>query len=246
MAKRETYEVNVGGVKIGGFNPVVVQSMCCAPAEDTDSNLTQINELANAGCEIVRVSVPSDNALKVFAELCKKSQVPLVADIHFRPDLAIKAIEVGASKIRINPGNFGDINKSDEVISTAKKHKVPIRIGINAGSLAEELKARDDLSLPEKLVASASEYVEYFNNHDFGDIVVSIKAHDVNTCIEANRLFAKQMPKVPLHLGITEAGTKDQGIIKSASGLGILLSEGIGETIRISLTDNPVEEVKAA
>lgn len=246
MLKRQTYEVNVGGIKIGGANPVVVQSMCCAPAEDFDKNLKQINELAAAGCELVRVSVPSDNALKAFAKLCKKSPLPLIADIHFRPDLAIKSIEAGASKVRINPGNFGAINKSDEVIDTAKKYNVPIRIGINAGSLDEELKARTDLSLPQKLVASASQFVEYFNNHDFGDIVVSIKAHDVSTCVEANRLFAKQMPRVPLHLGITEAGTKDQGIIKSASGLGILLSEGIGETIRISLTDNPVEEVKAA
>lgn len=245
MRNRKTYEVNVGGLSLGANNPIIVQSMCCVPAEDYKKNIKQILELSNAGCEIVRVSVPSDNALKCFAELCKKSPVPLVADIHFRPDLAVRAIESGASKIRINPGNFGDIKKSDKVISCAKHHNVPIRIGINAGSLDEKLKARTDLKLTEKLVASACQYVDYFNKHDFGDIVVSIKAHDVNTCIDANRLFATKMPQVPLHLGITEAGTKDQGIIKSAAGLGILLSEGIGETIRISLTDDPVEEVKA-
>lgn len=245
MLNRKTYEVNVGGVKIGGPNPVVVQSMCSVPAEDFDKNIKQISELAEVGCELVRVSVPTDNALKCFTELCKKSTVPLVADIHFRPDIAVKAIEVGASKIRINPGNLGGLEKTDDIIKVAKEHNVPIRIGVNAGSLDENLKARTDISLPEKLVASAVEYVEYFNDHYFSDIVVSIKAHDVNTCIEANRLFANKMPQVPLHLGITEAGTKDQGIIKSAAGLGILLSERIGETIRISLTDNPVEEVKA-
>ena len=242
---RKTYEVNVGGVKIGSCNPVVVQSMCCAAAEDAEANIKQINKLADAGCEIVRVSVPSDNALKAFSDICKKSKLPVVADIHFRPDLAIKSIEAGASKVRINPGNFGDIKNSDEVIASAKKHKIPIRIGINAGSLEENLKFRNDLSLSEKLAESAKNYVEYFNNHDFSDIVVSLKAHDVNTCVEANRTFANLMPEVPLHLGITEAGTKDQGIIKSSAGLGILLSEGIGETIRISLTDDPVEEVKA-
>ena len=215
---RKTYAVNVGGVKIGSANPVVVQSMCNAPAEDFDANLKQINELADAGCELVRVSVPSENALKTFTELCKKSPVPLIADIHFSPSLAIKAIEAGASKIRINPGNLGGLEKTNEIITCAIKHKVPIRIGVNAGSLDEELKCRSDLSLPEKLAESAKQYVDYFNDHDFKDIVVSLKAHDVNTCVEANRIFAKACPEVPLHLGITEAGTKDQGIIKSAAG----------------------------
>ena len=242
---RKTYEIKVGDVCLGGDNPVVVQSMCSAPAQDYEKNLKQINELANAGCELVRVSIPSENAVKTFSELCKNSPVPLIADIHFKQDLAIKAIEAGASKVRINPGNLGGLDKLDDILDCAKKYNVPIRIGVNAGSLDEELKARSDLSLSEKLAKSAKQYVEYCNNYGFKDIVVSLKAHDVNTCVEANRLFASQMPNVPLHLGITEAGTKDQGVIKSAAGLSILLSEGIGETIRISLTDNPVEEVKA-
>lgn len=242
---RNTYEIKVGNVILGGKNPVVVQSMCNVPAEDFDANLKQINELAQAGCELVRVSVPSEHALKTFTELCKKSPVPLIADIHFSPSLAIKAIETGASKIRINPGNLGGLEKTNEIITCAIKYKVPIRIGVNAGSLDEDLKSRSDLSLAEKLAESAKQYVDYFNKHDFKDIVVSMKAHDVNTCIEANRIFAKNCPDVPLHLGITEAGTKDQGIIKSAAGLGILLNDGIGETIRISLTDDPVEEVNA-
>lgn len=245
MGKRKTSQVNVGGVLIGGDAPIIVQSMLNKAAEDSKANILQAEELARAGCEIIRMSVPSDNALLAFKELCKKSPIPVVADIHFRSDLAIKAIEAGASKIRINPGNLGGLSEADKVIRCAKKHKIPIRIGINAGSLQEELKSQENLSLSEKLVASAKQYVDYFHNHEFGDIVVSLKAHDVLTCIDANRLFSSQIPDVPLHLGITEAGTKTQGIIKSASGLGILLNEGIGDTIRISLTDNPIEEVKA-
>lgn len=241
----KTYEIKVGDVIIGGENPVVIQSMCSAPATCYDKNFKQINELANVGCELVRVSVPSENALKTFGELCNNSPVPLIADIHFSPDLAVKAIKAGASKIRINPGNLGGLDKLKDILDCAKKHSVPIRIGVNAGSLDEELKSRNDLSLPQKLAESAKQYVEYCNNYGFVDVVVSLKAHDVNTCVEANRLFASQMPTVPLHLGITEAGTKDQGVIKSSAGLAILLSEGIGDTIRISLTDNPVEEVRA-
>lgn len=243
--KKNTNQVDVGGVLIGGDAPVVVQSMCSAAAEDAKANLDQINRLADAACEIVRLTVPSKNALKAFAEVCKKSPIPVVADIHFRADLAIKSIEAGASKIRINPGNLGGLDKTDEVLKVAKLHKVPIRIGINAGSLDEKLKSRNDMSLAEKLVTSASEYVDYFYDHDFGDIVVSLKAHDVSTCIDANRLMAQIKPEIPLHLGITEAGTKTQGIIKSAAGLAVLLEQGIGDTIRISLTDDPVEEVKA-
>lgn len=245
MKKAKTHIVDVGGVKIGGENPVVVQSMLNIAAEDADANIKQAKELAEAGCEIVRMSVPSENALKAFSEVCKSSPIPLVADIHFRPDLAIKSIEAGASKIRINPGNLGGLEKADQIIEVAKRHKVPIRVGINAGSLDENLKSRSDLPLAEKLCISAKEYVEYFQNHDFNDIVVSLKAHDVPVCIQANRSFAAKCPEVPIHLGITEAGTKTQGLIKSASGLGILLEQGIGDTIRISLTDDPVEEVRA-
>ena len=230
---------------MGGNSPVAVQSMLCAPAEDASANLKQIYELQEVGCEIVRMSVPNNLALQAFREVCKKSPLPVVADIHYRPDLAIESIKAGASKIRINPGNLGGLAKTDEILQVAKDHNIPIRIGINAGSLDEKLKSRNDISLSQKLVLSAKEYVKYFYDHDFYDIVISLKAHDVNTCIEANRLISSQLPEIPLHLGITEAGTKIQGVIKSAAGLGILLSEGIGDTIRISLTDNPVEEVKA-
>lgn len=245
MSDRKTHIVDVGGVKIGGGNPVVVQSMCSVPAENVDANISQIKTLADAGCEIVRMSVPSENALRAFAQVCKLSPIPVVADIHFRSDLAKKSIEAGASKIRINPGNLGGLQKTDDIIDVAKKRKVPIRIGVNAGSLDENIKLRKDLSLAQKLSLSAKEYVKYFQNRDFNDIVVSLKAHDVLVCLDANRIFAKECPEIPLHLGITEAGTKDQGLIKSSAGLGILLNEGIGDTIRISLTDDPVEEVRA-
>lgn len=235
----------VGNVAMGGGAPVVVQSMCNAPAEDAAANLNQINKLVNAGCEVVRMTVPNNAALKAFEEVCKESPIPVVADIHYRADLAIAAIKAGAAKIRINPGNLGGLVKTDAIIEEAGHAGIPIRIGINAGSLDEKLKSRSDISLPEKLMLSAKEYVDYFHEKGFYDIVVSTKAHDVQTCIAANRLLAKEMPEVPLHLGITEAGTAMQGAIKSASGLGILLNEGIGDTIRISLTDDPCEEVKA-
>lgn len=246
MGSAKTHIVDVGGVKLGGGNAIVVQSMLNRPAEDAKANIEQAKQLADAGCEIVRMSVPSESALKAFSQVCKESPIPVVADIHFRPDLAIKSIEAGASKIRINPGNLGGLEKTDQVIACASKHHVSIRIGVNAGSLDENLKSRNDLSLSEKLTVSAKEYVDYFHDQNFNDIVVSIKAHDVQTCLEANRRFAYACPEIPLHLGITEAGTKDQGIIKSAAGLGILLNEGIGDTIRISLTDDPVEEVRSA
>lgn len=242
---RKTNKIKIGNLYMGGDAPVVVQSMLNEPSEDAKSNIDQAKALADAGCELVRMSVPNDTSLEAFAELCKASPIPVVADIHYRPDLAIKSIEAGAAKIRINPGNVGGLEKCDDIIACAKKHNAAIRIGINAGSLDEKYKARQDISLSEKLVASASEYVEYFQARDFYDIVVSLKAHDVQTCIAANRLMAQKMPEIPLHLGITEAGTKTQGIIKSSAGLGILLNEGIGDTIRISLTDDPVEEVKA-
>lgn len=243
--RRNTHKVYVGNVALGGNAPIVVQSMCNEPAEDAKKNIDQINKLAAIGCEIVRMTVPNNAAVASFKKVCKASPIPVVADIHYRPDLAIAAIEAGAAKIRINPGNLGGLSKTDDVIIAAKKAGIPIRIGINAGSLDKKLKARKDLALPQKLLLSAKEYVKYFNAHDFFDIVVSAKAHDVNTCIEVNRLLSKELPDVALHLGITEAGTLMQGAIKSATGLGILLNEGMGDTIRISLTDDPCQEVKA-
>lgn len=245
MKRDYTHQIMVGSVPMGGGTPVVVQSMLNAPAEDAKANLEQIKRFEQAGCEVIRMTVLNRACVPAFAEVCEKSSLPVVGDIHYKADLAIAAIENGAAKIRVNPGNLGGLPKTDAVIDTAKKYGVPIRIGVNAGSLDDKLKQREDLTLAEKLVCSAKEYVEYFYAQDFYDIVVSTKAHDVMTCVQAYRLLAEEMPEVPLHLGITEAGTAMQGAIKSAAGLGILLEEGIGDTIRISLTDDPVKEVTA-
>lgn len=243
---QNTHQVMVGNVPIGGGAPVAVQSMLNCPAEDAQANIDQVKRLVDYGCEIVRMTVPNDLAVEAFENVCKASPIPVVADIHFRADLAIKAIKAGASKIRINPGNLGGLDKTDEVIDVAKQFHVPIRIGVNAGSLDEKLKARTDLSLPEKLAASVTEYAQYFYSKNFKDIVLSAKAHDVQTTLEAYRQISKSCPRAALHIGVTEAGGLMQGCIKSASGLGILLNEGIGDTLRISLTEDPALEVKAA
>ncbi len=233
-------------VPLGGGVPVVVQSMLNAPAEDAAANLAQIERLALAGCEVVRMAVPRLDCLDTFEEVCKKSPLPVVADIHFDARIAIGAAQRGAAKLRINPGNIGGLEKTDEVIEAARRAGIPLRVGVNGGSLDKDLPARDDLTLPEKLAQSAAEYVEYFQSRNFDNIVVSAKAHDVVATIETYRLLAQRIPTVPLHIGITEAGTLFQGIIKSASGLGILLEQGIGDTLRISLTDDPVQEVRAS
>ena len=250
----QTHQVLVGNaafqaagkvVPLGGGAPVVVQSMLNAPAEDAAANLAQIERLAAAGCEVVRMAVPRLDCLGAFEEVCAKSPLPVVADIHFDARIAIGAAQRGAAKLRINPGNIGGFEKTDEVIEAARAAGIPIRVGVNAGSLDKELAAREDLTLPEKLAQSAAEYVAYFQSRNFDNIVVSAKAHDVVATIETYRLLAQRIPQVPLHIGITEAGTLFQGIIKSASGLGILLEQGIGDTMRISLTDDPVQEIRA-
>ena len=250
----QTHQVLVGNaafrsagkaVPMGGGAPVVVQSMLNAPAEDAAANLAQIERLAAAGCEVVRMAVPRLDCLDAFEEVCAKSPLPVVADIHFDARIAIDAAQRGAAKLRINPGNIGGFEKTDEVVEAARVAGIPIRVGVNAGSLDKELAAREDLTLPEKLAQSAAEYVAYFQSRNFDDIVVSAKAHDVVATIETYRLLAQRIPQVPLHIGITEAGTLFQGIIKSASGLGILLEQGIGDTLRISLTDDPVQEIRA-
>ncbi|ACV23365.1 flavodoxin-dependent (E)-4-hydroxy-3-methylbut-2-enyl-diphosphate synthase [Slackia heliotrinireducens] len=240
-----TRRVYVGGVPLGGGAPCVVQSMLNAPAMDVEANLAQINALAEAGCEVVRMAIPKTECLDAFEEVCRKSPLPVVADIHFNANIAIEAARRGAAKLRINPGNIGGLEKTDAVIEAAREAGIPIRIGVNAGSLDDELAARDDLTLPEKLAASAQQYVEYFLSRDFPDIVVSAKAHDVMTTVETYRILSKTIPQVPLHIGITEAGTLMQGVVKSACGLGILLEEGIGDTMRISLTDEPTAEIRA-
>ncbi len=240
-----TQRVMVGDVPVGGGAPVAVQSMLNVPAEDADGNLAQIEHLAEAGCEYVRMAVPRKDCLDSFGKVCAKSPLPVVADIHFSAEIAIEAAKRGAAKLRINPGNIGGLAKTDAVLDAARAAGIPIRIGVNAGSLDSALAARTDLSQPEKLAESAVQYVNYCEERGFTDLVVSAKAHDVMTTVRTYRLLAKRIPQVPLHIGITEAGTQFQGIIKSASGLGILLEEGIGDTMRISLTDDPVNEVRA-
>ncbi len=240
-----TRRIMVGDVLMGGGAPVVVQSMLNAPADDAAANLQQIHELVEVGCEIVRMAIPHRKYLDTFEQVCAASSVPIVADVHFDAYIAVEAARRGASKLRINPGNIGGLEATKDVIAAARKAGIPIRIGVNAGSLDKQLASRNDLSLPEKLAASASEYMNFFYACDFEDVVVSAKAHDVTATIATYRLLARVLPCVPLHIGITEAGTAFQGIIKSACGLGVLLEEGIGDTMRISLTDDPVVEVRA-
>ena len=240
-----TRRVMVGDVPVGGGAPVAVQSMLNARADDVDANVRQIEELAEAGCEIVRMAIPRRECLDAFEAVCARSPLPVVADIHFDAVCAIEAARRGAAKLRINPGNIGGLDKTVPVLDAARAAGIPIRIGVNAGSLDSALAAREDLSLPEKLTESAAQYAVFCEQNGFDDLVVSAKAHDVMTTVRTYRLLAERIPRIPLHIGITEAGTQFQGIIKSASGLGILLEEGIGDTLRISLTDDPVVEVHA-
>lgn len=241
-ARDLTCPVHVGGVQIGGGAPVAVQSMTCTQTSDPDATLAQVRALAEAGCDLVRVTVPTKESLDSFARICDESPVPIVADIHFDYRLAIGAVRAGASKLRINPGNIGDWPRVDAVIDAAGEAGAAIRIGVNAGSLEDRIAARDDLTQPEKLVASCLEFVDHFESRGFTDIVLSAKAHSVPTTLETYRALSRELPRVPLHLGVTEAGTARQGTIKSAVALGILLSEGIGDTMRVSLTADPVEE----
>ena len=240
-----TRQVKVGKVTLGGGAPCVVQSMLNLPLEDVEGNLAQIERLAEAGCELIRIAIPHKRDLNYFEEICQKSVLPVIADIHFSAEIAIEAAKRGAAKLRINPGNIGGLEACVPVLEAARNAGIPIRIGVNAGSLDEDLAARNDLTLPEKLAESARGYVEFCASQGFYDLVVSAKAHDVPTTVEAYRLLSKTLPTIPLHIGVTEAGTLFQGLIKSASGLGILLEQGIGDTLRISLTDDPVEEVRA-
>lgn len=244
-SNQTTRQVKVGKVTLGGGAPCVVQSMLNLPLEDVEGNLAQIERLAEAGCELIRIAIPHKRDLNYFEEICQKSVLPVIADIHFSAEIAIEAAKRGAAKLRINPGNIGGLEACAPVLEAARNAGIPIRIGVNAGSLDEDLAARNDLTLPEKLAESARGYVEFCESQGFYDLVVSAKAHDVPTTVEAYRLLSKTLPTIPLHIGVTEAGTLFQGLIKSASGLGILLEQGIGDTLRISLTDDPVEEVRA-
>lgn len=239
--RRTTRPVSVGGVPIGGGSPVAVQSMTTTDTKDPAATLAQIGALAAAGCEIVRVAIPHADALDGFEQVCSGSPLPVVADVHFDHRLAIEAARRGAAKLRINPGNIGAAERVDAVIDAAGAAGIPIRIGVNAGSLADSV--RDlDLPLADKLVASAEEFCAHFGSRGFEDVVVSAKASSVASTVDAYRLLADRVP-YPLHIGITEAGTSLSGTVKSSVGLGILLAEGIGDTLRVSLTADPVEEV---
>lgn len=241
----KTHQVMVGNVALGGGAPCVVQSMLNLPLADVEGNLQQIARLQEAGCELVRIAIPRKADLDYFERICAQSPLPVIADIHFSAELAIEAARRGAAKLRINPGNIGGLEATVPVLEAAKAAGIPIRIGVNAGSLDSALAECSDLTLPEKLVESASSYVSFCHEQGFYDVVVSAKAHDVPTTVATYRLLSQRMPEVPLHIGVTEAGTLFQGLIKSASGLGILLEQGIGDTMRISLTDDPVEEIRA-
>ena len=244
-APSKTRQISIGGVTVGGGAPIRVQSMLSTPTTDPAAGLAQIERLADAGVEIVRAAIPNTDALDGYQELVEKSPVPVVADIHFDYRLALEAVKRGAPKLRINPGNIGDWQRVDAIIDAAGQAGIPIRIGVNAGSLARDLQTRTDLTLAEKLVESATEYVQYFNKRDFFDTALSVKASSVPVTIEAYRKLSA-LTDCPLHIGVTEAGTAFSGSIKSAVGCGTLLADGIGDTLRVSLTADPVEEVKVA
>ena len=243
MKRRNSKQIKIGDVKIGGDAPVSVQSMCNTDTRDVNATLTQIRELADAGCEIARLAVLNKDAADAIKEIVKKSPLPLVADIHFDYRLAIRCINNGIDALRLNPGNIGRRENVEKVVSLAKQQQIPIRIGVNAGSLEKELQEKD-IPLSEKMVESALKHIKILEDLDFDLIKVSLKSSDVMTTIDAYRSIAEKIP-YPLHLGVTEAGTMRGGIIKSAIGLGTLLAEGIGDTIRVSLTENPKEEVTA-
>ena len=241
---RKCKPVKVGNLTLDG-EKIYVQSMLNIPAENIDQSVRQAIELKNAGCEIVRAAIPNMDAVKLIPAIKEKVNIPLVADIHFDYRLALAAADAGIDKIRINPGNIGDIHNVKAVVKACKSKNIPIRIGVNGGSLEKELLAKYGSPTPEALVESAMEHVKILESCDFDDIVISIKSSNVKTMINAYRLLAQQC-NYPLHLGVTEAGTERMGIIKSAVGIGSLLTDGIGETIRVSLTDNPVKEIYAA
>ena len=235
----------MGGITLGGGAPVCIQSMTNTDTRDVDSTAAQIEALTNAGCELVRMSVYDSACVKAIGEIKKRVHVPLVADIHFNYRLALLAAEYGIDKIRINPGNIGDKDRVKQVVDACKKRNIPIRIGVNGGSLEKHILAKYGSPTPEALCESALYHVGLLEELDFHDIVVSIKSSDVRTTIAANRLFAERTD-YPLHLGVTEAGTERMGLIKSSIGLGSLLADGIGDTIRVSLSDDVTKEVAAA
>ncbi len=243
IKRRKSKQLTIGNIKIGGDAPISVQSMCNTDTRDIKSTLYQINQMAEGGCELVRLAVLNSDAGDAIKELVKKSPLPLIADIHFDYKLAIQCINNGIHALRLNPGNIGKRENVEKVVKLAKQQQIPIRIGVNAGSLEKTLQD-SDIPLSEKMVQSALGHIKILEDLDFELIKISLKSSDVMTTIEAYRSIADKIP-YPLHLGVTEAGTLRQGLIKSSIGLGTLLAEGIGDTIRVSLTEKPEEEVTA-
>jgi (E)-4-hydroxy-3-methylbut-2-enyl-diphosphate synthase len=243
--RENTKIIQIGNKVIGGNNPILIQSMTNTKTEDVQATVKQILELEAAGCDIIRSAVPTLEAARAFSEIKKQIHIPIVADIHFDYRLAIAAIEHGADKIRINPGNIGSTDKLKAVVQAAKTRNIPIRVGVNSGSLEKELVQKYKGVTAEGLVESALDKVHIIEDLGYDNLVISIKSSDVLMCVKAHELIAKQTV-YPLHVGITEAGTIIAGNIKSAVGLGIILYEGIGDTIRVSLTGSPLEEVKSA
>lgn len=243
--REQTKVINIGDRKIGGGNPVLMQSMTNTPTQDVEATVAQILRLEQAGCEIIRCTVPDKEAALALSKIRKRIHIPLVADIHFDYKMAIAAMENGADKIRINPGNIGGREKVAAVVETAKERNIPIRVGVNSGSLERELVEKYHGVTAEGIVESALDKVRMIEDCGYDNLVISIKSSDVMMCVKAHELLAGQT-HYPLHVGITESGTVASGSIKSAVGLGIILHQGIGDTIRVSLTGDPVEEIKSA
>jgi (E)-4-hydroxy-3-methylbut-2-enyl-diphosphate synthase len=245
IIRKKTKQISIGAVMIGGGAPVAVQSMCNTDTRDHKATLAQIEKLEQAGCEIVRLAVPDEVAAKAIGKIKKGTNIPLIADIHFDYRLAIEAVKQGIDGLRINPGNIGGKDKVSQVVRACKDRNIPIRIGVNAGSLEKHLLEKYGHPTPEAIVESAFGHIRILEELNFRDIKVSLKASDVMITVAAYRLFS-QKSDYPLHIGISEAGTLFSGTIKSSVGLGILLAEGIGDTMRVSLTADPVEEVRVS
>ena len=244
--RRKTTSIKVGGVGIGGNNPISIQSMTNTDTHDHDATYRQIRALEDAGCDIVRLAVPDIEAAEVFSEMKRRGvTIPMVADIHFNYKIALAAIEAGADKIRINPGNIGSREKTEAVVRACKERALPIRIGVNSGSVEESILKKYGAPTAEALAESALYHAAILEELDFGDIAISVKASSAPEMIRANRILAERT-SYPLHLGVTEAGARMRAVVKSSVGIGTLLAEGIGDTIRVSLTDDPVEEIRAA
>lgn len=241
--RRKTRVVNVGGILVGGNYPISVQTMTKTKTSDVDATVKQICDAADAGCDIIRVTVNDKEAADAMSEIVKRSPIPIVADIHFNHIFALKSIEANVAKVRLNPGNIGSKERIKQVLDAAKAKHIPIRIGVNSGSLEEDILEKHGYPTAEALFESAMRHVEICEENNFHDIIISVKSTDVRLMIEAYRLVA-QRTDIPLHLGVTEAGTTKIGTIKSAVGIGTLLAEGIGDTIRVSLTDEPVKEIE--